>query len=136
MDPSANDVFEFTDIDPNMSNYAIASYPYAVRMVTDTENYKTYGESGFIRCYDFYFWIPLSISNPSNPDFITVDQDTVWKIKTTARKYYDSKPVYNNGELTGTTTKHVTATVSSVVAAGGTPDKVSDYFRTTIKKVD
>lgn len=136
MDPSANDVFGFTDIDPNMSNYAIASYPYAVRMVTDTENYKTYGESGFIRCYDFYFWIPLSISNPSNPDSITVDQDTVWKIKTTARKYYDSKPVYNNGELTGTTTRHVTATVSSVVAAGGTPDKVSDYFRTTIKKVD
>ena len=66
MDPSANDVFGFTDIDPNMSNYAIASYPYAVRMVTDTENYKTYGESGFIRCYDFYFWIPLSISNSSN----------------------------------------------------------------------
>lgn len=136
MDPSANDVLGFTDKDPNMSSYPIAAYPSSVKMITGTEGYTTYGSTGFIRCYDFYFWIPLSISNPDNPDAQIVDGDTTWVVTTTARKYYDHKPVYENGVVTGTTTHSVVAKTLTETVLGGDPVKVTDQFRTVIKKVN
>ena len=132
--PSANDVFGFTTNDPNMTKYANKAYPSTIQNVPTLTGYKTYGDTGFIRCYDFYFWIPLTIDNPNNPNAEVVNDDTVWKIKTTARKFYNSKPTYKNGILTGQTTNNVVTSVSSVAAVGGDPKSVTKQFRTVIKK--
>ena len=134
--PSANDVFAFTYDDPKTSKYAISSYPSEVRTATELEGYKTYGDTGFIKCYDFYFWIPMTISNPNNPDYQKVDSNTVWKVTTTARKFYDKKPIYENNKYTGSVYGNVVTSTSSAVGFGGDPVKVTDQFRTVIKKVD
>ena len=135
MDPSANDVFGFTENDPNMATYPLSGFPSSVKLITGAEGYQTFGSTEFIRCYDFYFWIPLSISNPDNPDAQIVDGDTTWVITTIARKFYTDKPVYEDGVLTGKMTHSVSTTTTTQTVLGGDPVKVTDQFRTVIKSV-
>ena len=135
MDPSANDVFGFTENDPNMATYPLSGFPSSIKLITGAEGYQTFGSTEFIRCYDFYFWIPLSISNPDNPDAQIVDEDTTWVITTIARKFYTDKPVYEDGVLTGKMTHSVSTTTTTQTVLGGDPVKVTDQFRTVIKSV-
>lgn len=37
---------------------------------------KYVGTSGFVRCYDLYFWVPMSIDSDSNPNHIDITDDT------------------------------------------------------------
>ena len=123
MNPTANDVFVFKDNDPNVNTYPLSDFPSNI-VPTD---YTTYGRNDFIRCYDFYFWVPLTINDADNPAAVT-EENTTWLETTIARKHYE--------RVNGQGRQATVSVVNSTAMMNGHKGKITDHFKTTIKSVN